>query len=171
MRAKERGARILAEIVGYGVSNDAVHLSHPEVEGQVRAIRMALDEAQTHQVTVADIGYVSAHGTATTIGDKVETESLRTAFGRDAYRLPISSTKALHGHLMGASGVVEFIAALTAMQREIAPPTAHLHIPDPECDLDYTALVARPIPGIRAVMSNSFSFGGTNAVLIARAPD
>jgi 3-oxoacyl-[acyl-carrier-protein] synthase II len=166
--AQARGAPILAELVGYGLTNDARHLSRPDPEGQARAMRMALDEAGRRGVAASDIGYLNAHGTATKVGDKVETEAIKAAFGVHAQRLPVSSTKALHGHLMGAGGAVEFIAALIALQRKTAPPTAHLRLPDPECDLDYVALAPRAIPDLEAVMSNSFAFGGTNVALVAR---
>lgn len=165
--AQDRGAPILAEIVGYGLASDAAHLSRPEAEGQVRAMRAALHEAGRHGVAPADIAYINAHGTATRIGDKTETEAIKAAFGEQAYRVPISSTKAIHGHLMGAAGAVEFIAAVLALLRGTAPPTAHLWRHDPECDLDYVPLTARPLQEPRAVMSNSFAFGGTNAVLVA----
>ena len=167
-RAEQRGAKIIAEIVGYGVANDARHLSRPEAEGQARAMRLALGEAGRHGVSAGDIGYLNAHGTATKVGDAVETEAIKSAFGAQAQRLPVSSTKALHGHLMGAGGAVEFIAAIMALKRGIAPPTAHLNHADAECDLDYVALAPRALPGLVAVMSNSFAFGGTNAALIAR---
>jgi len=169
--AQQRGAKILAEIVGYGIANDARHLSRPQVEGQARAMGMALSEAEKHGVAANDIGYLNAHGTATKVGDRVETEAIKAAFGAKAHRLPVSSTKALHGHLMGAGGAVEFIAALMALQRRIAPPTAHLRLADAECDLDYVALAPRALPGLVAVMSNSFAFGGTNVALVARSVD
>ena len=166
--AIDRGACILAEIVGYGLTNDARHLSRPDATGQARAMSLAIREAERHGVTAGDIGYLNAHGTATKVGDKVETQAIKAAFGNHAKTLPVSSTKALHGHLMGATGAVEFIAALTALQRKTAPPTAHLFLPDPECDLDYIALVPRALPSLEAVASNSFAFGGTNVVLVAR---
>jgi 3-oxoacyl-[acyl-carrier-protein] synthase II len=166
--AAERGAGVHAEIVGYGLSNDGIHLSRPDAEGQARAMSAAIAEAGRHGVDCEDIGYVNAHGTATKAGDKVETESIKRAFGNHARRVAISSTKALHGHLMGAGGAVELIAAILAMEQELVPPTAHLWQPDPECDLDYVPLEPRSSPGLAAVMSNSFAFGGTNAVLIAR---
>jgi 3-oxoacyl-[acyl-carrier-protein] synthase II len=169
--AKARGARILAEIVGYGISNDARTLSRPEAAGQVRAMRMALAEAQRNGVAMTDVGYLNAHGTGTKVGDRIETDSIKLLFGELAHTVPVSSTKALHGHLMGAGGAVELIAAVLAMERRIIPPTAHLAVPDPECDLDYVANVARPAPHLRAVMSNSFAFGGTNVTLVARRAD
>jgi 3-oxoacyl-[acyl-carrier-protein] synthase II len=166
--ARARGATILAEIAGYGLSNDATHLSRPDTAGQVRAMRSALVEAAGYDVGLSDIAYLNAHGTATIVGDKVESESIKMVFGEHAKRLPTSSTKALHAHLLGAAGVVEFIVALQSMNQAIAPPTAHLWQPDPECDLDYVPLEPRPLRQPLAVMSNSFAFGGTNAVLIAK---
>jgi 3-oxoacyl-[acyl-carrier-protein] synthase II len=163
-RARARGARIYAEIVGYGNAADASGISKPDASGQVRAIRAALAEAA---IDPSSIGYVNAHGTATPIGDVVETSALRTAFGEHAEKLAVSSTKALHGHLMGGSGAVEMLVAILALHRGVIPPTAHLDRPDPECNLDYVPNVAREGP-LAAVMSNSFGFGGMNSVLIAR---
>jgi 3-oxoacyl-(acyl-carrier-protein) synthase len=166
--ARTRGADILGEIAGYGLTNDGVHLSRPDAAGQERAMRAALNEAQGLGVRAEDIAYLNAHGTGTRAGDKTETEAIKRAFGDDQARaLAISSTKALHGHLMGAAGAVEFIASLLALQAAVAPPTAHLWAGDPECDLDYVPLAPRTLSEPRAVMSNSFAFGGTNAVLIA----
>jgi 3-oxoacyl-(acyl-carrier-protein) synthase len=166
--ARARGATILAEVAGYGLSNDAVHLSRPDADGQARAMRAALTEAAGYGVALSDIAYLNAHGTATQMGDKVETESIKRIFGDQAHKLPVSSTKALHAHLLGAAGIVEFIVATQAMIQGIAPPTAHLWQPDPACDLDYVPLQPRPLREPRAVMSNSFAFGGSNAVLIAK---
>ena len=127
-------------------------------------MRMALDDAGLRP---EDIGYINAHGTATAVGDVVETNAIKAAFGDAAWRIPVSSTKALHGHLMGATGVVEMIAALLALREQVIPPTAHLYKPDPACDLDYVPNAARRADNLRTVMSNSFAFGGNNAVLIA----
>jgi 3-oxoacyl-[acyl-carrier-protein] synthase II len=159
-----RGARIYAVLAGYGNAADATAISKPDAGGQVRAMRAALAEAA---LGGESIGYVNAHGTATPIGDVVETNALRLAFGEHADRLAVSSTKALHGHLMGASGAVEMIVAIMALHRGVVPPTAHLERADPECDLDYVPNVARELQ-LTAVMSNSFGFGGMNSVLIAR---
>ena len=126
----------------------------------------ALAEAE---LSPADIGYINAHGTATRAGDIVETEAIKLVFGADAPAIPISSTKSVHGHLLGAGGATEFIAAVLAMHHGIAPPTAHLRVPDPQCDLDYVPNKARLGLRIGAVMSNSFAFGGSNAVLVAKA--
>ncbi len=163
--ALARGATILAEIVGYGNSTDAGHITQPDAAGQARAIRAALDMASLEP---AQIDAINAHGTGTVVGDGVETRALKLVFGAEAYRIPVSATKALHGHLMGASGAVEMVAALGALQRRVAPPTAHLEQEDSECDLDYVREGARPLPHMEVVMSNSFGFGGNNAVLIAR---
>jgi 3-oxoacyl-[acyl-carrier-protein] synthase II len=163
--ARARGAKIHAQLAGYGASSDASHITKPQAQGQARAIAMALADAG---LAPADIGYINAHGTATPVGDIVETNAIKAALGEAARRVPISSTKALHGHLMGATGVVEFLAALSAMRESIILPTANLHKPDPECDLDYVPNVARNNVAMNAVMSNSFAFGGNNAVLIAK---
>ena len=163
-RAERRGAHIWAEVVGYGNAGDASHISRPDAAGQVRAMRAALADAH---VTTDDVGYVNAHGTATAVGDVVETQALRVVFGARADGVPVSSTKALHGHLMGATGATELLAAILAMNANMLPPTAHLDVPDPACDLDYVPNVARE-KALDVVMSNSFGFGGMNAVLIAR---
>jgi len=163
--ARNRGARIYAEIAGYGCTSDACHITKPDTRGQARAMADALTEAA---LSPPDIGYINAHGTATDVGDIVETEAIKKVFGSDAAKVPISSTKSVHGHLLGAAGVTEFVAALLAMQHGIVPPTAHLRVPDPQCDLDYVPNEARHNLRIRGVMSNSFAFGGNNAVLVAR---
>ena len=165
--ARERGAPVLAELAGYACRNDATHLSKPDAEGQTRAIRAALADADIEAV---EIGHVNAHGTATRIGDMIETAALRAVFGDHAKRLAISATKSMHGHLMGASGAVEFVATVQALVRRVVPPTMFLRRPDPELGLDYVANEARPLPRLRAAISNSFAFGGTNAVLVARTP-
>jgi 3-oxoacyl-[acyl-carrier-protein] synthase II len=162
--AERRGARIYAEIAGYGNASDAIHISRPDADGQARAMRAALADAE---LAPGDIGYVNAHGTATTVGDIVESNAIKQVFGSGASRLPVSSTKALHGHLMGATGAVELVAAISALTLGIVPPTAHLECPDPACDLDYVPNEARSAV-LEAVMSNSFGFGGMNAVLVAR---
>lgn len=161
--ARARGAAILAELAGYGAASDATHLSKPDADGQTRAMREALRDAR---LNAGDVGYVNAHGTATDVGDIVETQALRQVFG--AAPPPVSSTKALHGHLMGAAGAIEFLASLLALRRGVLPPTAHLDKADPLCDLDYIANTPREVGKIDAVLSNSFAFGGGNAVLIAR---
>ena len=163
--ATNRGAVILAELGGYAATSDAHHLTQPEASAQARAMNLALADAQ---LNTADVGYLNAHGTATDVGDVVETHAIRLAFGALANALAVSSTKAVHGHAMGAAGAMEFVAAVMALRSEHLPPTAFLTQPDPRCDLDYIALEARGKPGLNAVMSNSFAFGGSNAVLVAK---
>jgi 3-oxoacyl-[acyl-carrier-protein] synthase II len=163
-RARERGAPILALLSGYGNSCDAVHMSRPDRDGQVRAMREALAESQ---LPVQAIGYVNAHGTATSVGDVVESEAINAVFGDAASRLPVSSTKSLHGHLLGGAGALEFAAALLPFLRGYLPPTAFLEQPDPACKLRHVAMRAERVEPPRAVMSNSFAFGGSNVVLIA----
>ncbi len=164
-RALARGAPIYAQIAGYGLVTDATHITRPSVEGQAAAIRAALADAR---MDGKDIGYVNAHGTGTQANDGVETAAIKSVFGETAYNVPVSSTKSMHGHLLGAAGAVELVAAIMAMQRGLIPPTRNLAVADPECDLDYVSSGARLVPGLAAVLSSSFAFGGTNAVLIAR---
>jgi len=166
--ARDRGAAIHAEMGGYGLYTDAGHITRPSMEGQASAMQRALSDAQLQP---EDIGYINAHGTATVANDAVETAAIRQVFGEHAYRLPVSSTKSMHGHLLGAAGALEFAAAVLALERNILPPTINLRVPDPECDLDYVVGQARRGVEPRAVMSNSFAFGGTNAVLIARSAE
>lgn len=163
-RALARGAPILARLSGYGNSCDAVHMSRPDRDGQVRAMREALEEAG---LTPADIGYINAHGTATAVGDVVEAEAINAVFGDSAARVPVSSTKSLHAHLLGGAGALEFAAALLPLMRGWLPPTAYLEQPDPACKLRHVPLKSQRVDPPRAVMSNSFAFGGSNVVLIA----
>lgn len=163
--ALRRGATIYGELCGYGSSSDAEHLTLPSSAGQYRAIRMALDDAG---MAPEAIDYVNAHGTATEAGDVIESETLAQVFGDHARRLPVSSTKALHGHLIGAAGATEFAFSLLALRSGSIPPTAWLDQPDPRCTLDYVPREARHGQTLRAVMSNSFAFGGSNVSLIAR---
>ena len=164
-RAVRRGARIYAEIAGYNCSSDASHITKPHAAGQTRAILNALRDAGMQP---QDIHYINAHGTATLAGDIEETKAIKQAFGDHAYRIPVSSTKSMHGHLLGATGAVEFMAAVLALQHNAIPPTINLHQTDPECDLDYVPNIGRRNVELNAVMSNSFAFGGSNAVLIAK---
>ena len=164
--ARRRRARIRAEVIGYGASSDASHLTRPGEEGQVRAMRLALADARADP---DEVDYVNAHGTATLAGDAIETAAIKKVFAGRAARIPVSSTKSMHGHMMGAAGAVEFIAAIMAMEHGAIPPTANLRVPDPECDLDYVPNTARKGVAVRTVMSNSFAFGGSNAVLVARS--
>jgi 3-oxoacyl-[acyl-carrier-protein] synthase II len=164
-QAERRGARIYGELAGYGISSDASHVVEPSAEGQVRAMTAALVDAG---VAVSDVGYINAHGTGTLVGDQVEVESIRRVFGDRAPIIPVSSTKAIHGHVMGATGAVEFVIAVHALGTGSVPPTAHLEKPDPQFGLDFVGEGARHGLDLRCVMSNSFAFGGTNAVLVAR---
>jgi len=162
--ARARGARVYACLSGYGARTDAVHLTKPDPAGQSAAMRAALADAG---LAPSDIGYINAHGTATLAGDITETEAIKRVFAEHAANVPVSSTKSMHGHLMGATGAVEFIVALLAMEHGFLPPTINLHQPDPSCDLDYVPNQARRGVRLNHVMSNSFAFGGSNAVLIA----
>jgi 3-oxoacyl-[acyl-carrier-protein] synthase II len=163
--AMRRGARIYAELAGYGSSNEHSHLTKPSVEGQARAMELALADRGT---APDEIDYVNAHGTGTAINDPTETRALKQVLGRRAASVPVSSTKSMHGHLLGGAGALELVISIVALTRGAAPPTANLDQPDPECDLDYVPLKGRAGLDLRCVMSNSFAFGGTNAVLIAR---
>jgi len=163
-RARARGAPILALLTGYGNSCDAVHLSRPDRDGQVRAMRSALEDAA---LAPDVIGYINAHGTATSVGDVVESEAINAVFGPAAAAVPVSSTKSLHGHLLGGAGALEFGAALLPLLRGVLPPTAFLDQPDPACKLRHVPKEAQRVAPPRAVMSNSFAFGGSNVVLIA----
>ncbi len=162
--AQKRGARILGEITGYGMSADAYHMTapSPDGDGAARAMRAAL---RSGGLVPESVSYINAHGTSTPLNDKLETEAVKSVFGEHAKKLVISSTKSHMGHLLGAAGGVEAIATLLAMQEGIAPPTINYEEPDPECDLDYAPNVAREMP-ITCAMSNSFGFGGTNATII-----
>jgi 3-oxoacyl-(acyl-carrier-protein) synthase len=165
-RAIKRGATIHGELIGYGLVTDASHITRPTVGGQAAAMHAALQAAAC---APASIDAINAHGTGTQANDAVETAAIKAVFGHDAYRIPISATKAIHGHLLGASGALEFVLALLAMQREVLLPTMHLELAAEDCDLDYVPNCARHDVKINTVMSSSFAFGGTNAVLVARA--
>ncbi|HEX9022050.1 MAG TPA: beta-ketoacyl-ACP synthase II [Nitrospirota bacterium] len=162
--ARSRGANILAEVAGYGASGDAYHITSPAPngEGAARCMTAAMKDAG---VVPADMGYINAHGTSTKFGDELETIGIKTVFGDHAYKIPVSSTKSMTGHLLGAAGGVEAVISLLALERGILPPTINLDNPDPECDLDYVPHTARQA-AVDVVMSNSFGFGGTNACLI-----
>jgi 3-oxoacyl-[acyl-carrier-protein] synthase II len=163
--AISRGASIYAELVGYGSTADAVHMTKPSFGGQARAMSEALTEAG---ITPDQVDYINAHGTATQWNDLLETEAIKKVFGDHAYKVPISSTKSMHGHPIGAAAAIELIASLLAIKNQAIPPTINLDQPDPECDLDYVPNIGRAGVKVHTVMSNSFAFGGTNAVLIAR---
>jgi len=162
--ALARSAFIHAELAGYGLTSDVAHITRPTIEGQAKAMQSALLAAN---LAPEAIDYVNAHGTATLQNDAVETAAIKMVFGERAYAIPVSSTKSMHGHLLGAAGALEFVIAVMSLTRGIVPPTMHLDTPDSACDLDYVSGHARTAR-LRAVMSNSFAFGGTNAVLIAR---
>jgi nodulation protein E len=163
-RARARGAAILGEIVGFGMSSDAFHITQPSADGAARAMRSALTDAG---IEPSAIGYINAHGTATLANDATETAAIRQVFGAHADRLAVSSTKSMHGHTLGAAGAIEAAATLLALHHGILPPTANFTEPDPACDLDVIPNLARPAPNEFA-LSNSFAFGGLNAVLAFR---
>ncbi len=165
-RALARGAPIQGELLGYGLATDALHLTRPSVEGQAAAMQAALQSAA---IDAAEIDAINAHGTGTAANDVVETAAIKAVFGVRAARIPISATKALHGHLLGAAGALECVLALLELQHGVALPTMHLQQPDPECDLDYVPNAARAGLALRTMLSNSFAFGGTNAVLVLRS--
>ena len=162
--AQARGAAILAEVLGYAATNDAYHITAPAENGAGAALcmRVALEDAG---LGTNDIDYINAHGTSTQINDKSETAAIKTVFGEQAYNIPISSTKSMTGHMLGASGAVEALICVKTIREGVLPPTINYETPDPECDLDYVPNAARPTR-MRRVMSNSFGFGGHNAVII-----
>jgi len=164
--AKKRGAHIYCELVGYGATADAYHMTapRPEGEGASRCMQIAMKHAK---VTPAEIDYVNAHGTSTPLGDICETKAIKDAFGADAYKTAVSSTKSMTGHLLGAAGGIELAACVLAMRDGIIPPTINLDNPDPECDLDYVPHKARETK-VKVALSNSFGFGGHNSTLIIR---
>ncbi|MCD6299562.1 MAG: beta-ketoacyl-ACP synthase II [Dehalococcoidales bacterium] len=164
--AQKRGANILAEMTGYGASSDAYHITQPSEDGSgaTKAIKITLRKAG---LTPNEVDYINAHGTSTPLNDKVETMAIKAVFGDRAYHVPISSTKSMTGHLIGSAGAIEAAICIMAIQNSIIPPTINLTHPDPECDLDYVANVARSA-NITTAMSNSFGFGGHNSVLIFR---
>jgi nodulation protein E len=162
--ALKRGANIYGELAGCGMSADASHITQPSVDGPVRAIRMAMEEAG---VEPEEIDYINAHGTGTRLNDATETQVIKEVFKEHAGKLAISSTKSMHGHAMGATGAIELVATVLAVERGVIPPTANYTEPDPECDLDYVPNEARE-KRLRAALSNSFAFGGLNAVLLVR---
>lgn len=161
--ARARGARIYAEVIGYAMNSDAYHITAPpeEGEGAVRCMEMALKDAG---VAKTDIGYINAHGTST-MADAIETKAIKHVFGEQAYRIPVSSTKSMTGHLLGAAGGIEAVFSILALHHGMLPPTINLDHPDPACDLDYVPNTARPVQ-TQVVLSNSFGFGGVNACLL-----
>jgi len=164
--AQRRGANILAEIIGYGVSSDAYHVTQPIKDGggTVRAMQMALNKAG---LAITEIDYINAHGTSTPLNDKMETKAIKAVFGDTAYHIPISSTKSMMGHLLGGAGAIEAAICIMVIQHGIIPPTINLTHPDPECDLDYVPNIARQAK-VTTALSNSFGFGGHNSVLVFR---
>src|SRR5690606_14460339 len=164
--AKARGAKIYAEIIGYASTGDAYHITAPapEGDGARRAMLAALEDAG---VEPGDVDYINAHGTSTEYNDKFETMAIKAVFKEAAYRIPVSSTKSMTGHLLGAAGGVEAIATCKALAEQVIPPTINYETPDPECDLDYVPNQARPAQ-LEIAISNSFGFGGHNAVLVFR---
>ena len=164
--AVARGANIVGEIIGYGFANDTGHITRPSIPGQAAAIEAALQAAK---IEPDQVDAINAHGTGTQANDGVETGAIKAVFGERAARIPVSATKAMHGHLLGAAGAMECVLTLLAMQGQVALPTMHLHAPDPECDLDYVPNRVREGVAARTMISNSFAFGGANAVLVVRA--
>ena len=164
--ALERGAGIYAEIAGYGMAADAYHITAPSPngEGAARCMKMALQDAG---VGPSVVNYINAHGTSTKAGDEIETYAIKTVFGEYAYKIPVSSTKSMTGHLLGAAGGVESVVSILSIRNDIIPPTINLDTPDPECDLDYVPKQARRTT-VNYALSNSFGFGGTNACLLFR---
>ena len=164
--AKQRGAKIYAEVIGYGMCGDGYHITAPDPEGMgaSQAMRLALREAKLNP---EQIDYVNAHGTATVAGDVAETTALKRVFGKQAYKVAISSTKSQLGHLLGASGGVEMVVLALTLEQNVIPPTINLETPDPQCDLDYVPLTARE-QEVTVGMTNSFGFGGHNATLIIK---
>jgi 3-oxoacyl-[acyl-carrier-protein] synthase II len=165
--AQKRGANIIAEVIGYGLSADAHHMTDPDPDGPARCMKMAI---RTAGIKPEDVDYINAHGTSTGVGDKSETKAIKLAFGDHAYKIAVSSTKSMTGHLLGAAGGVEAIICALSLQHQTLAPTINLDNPDPNCDLDYVPNVARQAD-LRVVMSNSFGFGGHNASLILKKFD
>jgi 3-oxoacyl-[acyl-carrier-protein] synthase II len=162
--ARKRGAKIYAELLGFGMSGDAHHITAPpeDGEGARQAMVSALKDAR---LNAQDVQYINAHATSTPLGDKAETVAMKRAFGEHARKVAVSSTKSMTGHLLGAAGVVEAIFSILAIRDNVAPPTINYRTPDPECDLDYVPNTARQLKN-DTVLSNSFGFGGTNGSLI-----
>ncbi len=163
-QAKARGATILGEIIGYGASCDAFHITAPDSQGQIRAIHAALNDAK---LSPNDVHYINAHGTGTQLNDSTETATIKAVFGERAYEIPITAQKAMTGHAIGAAGAMEIIATTLCLQNDMLLPTINLNTPDPACDLDYVPNTARSKP-IDIALSNHFAFGGANAALVLR---
>jgi len=168
-RAKKRGANIWAEIVGFGMSGDAYHITQPIEDG--KGIKTAMEKAlEDAEIDPQEVDYINAHGTSTPLNDKVETRAIKALFRKRAYHIPVSSTKSMTGHLLGATGGVEIIACIFAIQRQIAPPTINYEYPDPECDLNYVPNESRQMK-INVAISNSMGFGGHNATIVVKKYD
>ncbi len=165
-RAVERGAPIHGELLGYGLATDTGHITRPSVSGQVAAMRAGLASAG---LDAAAVDAINAHATGTQANDAVETAAIKAVFGARAMQIPVSATKAMHGHLLGAAGALEFVLTLLALRHSTALPTMHLQLRDPDCDLDCVPNAARPGLALHTMLSHSFAFGGTNAVLVARS--
>ncbi|MNJ32910.1 3-oxoacyl-[acyl-carrier-protein] synthase 2 [compost metagenome] len=165
--AKQRNARIYAEIIGYGATSDAYHIvaTHPEGIGAYRAMKLALKEAN---IGPQDVDVISAHATSTEVGDWSETKAIKKLFGEHAYQVPITANKSMTGHMLGAASAVEAVALVKSLEQGIIPPTINLDAPDPVCDLDYVPHQARQSK-LRIGISNSFGFGGHNAVIVLKA--
>jgi 3-oxoacyl-[acyl-carrier-protein] synthase II len=168
-RARGRGAKIYAELVGYGMSSDAFHITQPSENGD-GAVRVMTNAIKDAGVQPQDVHYINAHGTSTHYNDKLETMAIKKVFGDSAYAIPVSSTKSMMGHLLGAAGGVEAGIIALALHDQIVPPTANYEKPDPDCDLDYVPEGARRRP-MEYALSNSFGFGGTNAALLMKRYD
>jgi len=164
--ARARGARIYAELAGFGLSGDAHHMTSPAPGGE-GAARCMVNAMRNAGVDPSDVGYVNAHGTSTSLGDIAETMAVKTAFGDHAMSLPVSSTKSMTGHLLGAAGAIEAVYTTLSVNKGVIPPTINLEEPDPECDLDYVADGAREV-AVEVALSNSFGFGGTNGTLVMK---
>jgi len=162
--AIRRGAKIYAELVGYGSNIDGIHITEPDWENQARCLKLALNDAA---ISPADVDYINAHGTSTVLNDVSETKAIKAALGEHSKKVPISSNKSMHGHLLGAAGAVEAIFTVLTIRDGIIPPTINYDTPDPECDLDYVPNVARKAQ-VNIALSNSFGFGGVNAALVFR---
>jgi 3-oxoacyl-[acyl-carrier-protein] synthase II len=164
--AIDRGAKVYAEIIGYGMSADAYHITAPSPggEGAARCMQMALRDSGS---SPSEVDYINAHGTSTKYGDEIETNAIKTVFGEHAYKIAVSSTKSMTGHLLGAAGGVEAVVTILSIYNDLVPPTINLDNPDPECDLDYVPHQARTMT-VNNALTNSFGFGGTNACLLFR---
>ncbi len=167
--AVARGAKIYADVSGYGLSSDAHHITSPDPDGDgaARSMEMAMQDAG---VSIDEIDYINAHGTSTSLNDKLETTAIKRAFGGQAYKIPVSSTKSMTGHLLGGAGGIESVFTVLSIENGIVPPTINYENPDPECDLDYVPNTARKVK-IRNAITNSFGFGGTNASILFRKPE